>query len=154
MGWFTVQGWSERVWTKLARYTALPVLLTVLVGLAPQLRLYRSFVLEEMGQDYVRTARAKGLSEAQVMRRHVLRNVWLPVLTNIAVALPGLLVGSFLIEVFFSIPGIGREVLLAANRSDYPVIQAVTVYVAVLTMAANLLVDLLYTRADPRLSLK
>lgn len=154
LGWFPVQGWSDSVWTNLARYTVLPVLLTVLVGLAPQLRLYRSFVLEEMGQDYVRTARAKGLSEAQVMRRHVLRNVWLPVLTNIAVALPGLLVGSFLIEVFFSIPGIGREVLLAANRSDYPVIQAVTVYVAVLTMAVNLLVDLLYTRADPRLLLK
>ncbi|MFO0203734.1 MAG: ABC transporter permease subunit, partial [Alphaproteobacteria bacterium] len=70
------------------------------------------------------------------------------------VALPSLFVGSFLIEVFFSIPGLGREVLLAVSRSDYPVIQAITVYVAVLTLAANLLVDVLYTRADPRVVLK
>lgn len=154
LGWFPVQGWSGSLWTNLAHYAALPVLLTVLVGLAPQTRLYRSFFLEEMGQDYVRTARAKGLSEPQVMLRHVMRNVWMPILTNVAVALPGLLVGSFLIEVFFSIPGLGREALLAVNRSDYPVIQAITVYVAMLTMAANLLVDVLYTRADPRVVLR
>jgi peptide/nickel transport system permease protein len=126
----------------------------VFVGLAPQTRLYRSFFLEEMGQDYVRTARAKGLTQPQVMLRHVLRNAWLPILTNIAVALPSLFVGSFLIEVFFSIPGLGREVLLAVNRSDYPVIQAITVYVAVLTLVTNWLVDALYTRADPRVVLK
>ncbi|MFY7942518.1 MAG: ABC transporter permease, partial [Burkholderiaceae bacterium] len=149
-----VQGWTDSLWTNLAHYTALPVLLTVFVGLAPQTRLYRSFFLEEMGQDYVRTARAKGLTQPQVMLRHVLRNAWLPILTNIAVALPSLFVGSFLIEVFFSIPGLGREVLLAVSRSDYPVIQAITVYVAVLTLAANLLVDVLYTRADPRVVLK
>jgi len=107
-----------------------------------------------MQQDYVRTARAKGLSEPQVMLHHVLRNAWLPILTNIAVALPSLLVGSFLIEVFFSIPGLGREVLLAVSRSDYPVIQAITVYVALLTLAANALVDVLYTWADPRVVLK
>jgi peptide/nickel transport system permease protein len=153
-GWFPVQGWTDSLWTNLAHYTALPVLLTVFVGLAPQTRLYRSFFLEEMGQDYVRTARAKGLTRPQVMLRHVLRNAWLPILTNIAVALPSLFVGSFLIEVFFSIPGLGREVLLAVSRSDYPVIQAITVYVAVLTLAANLLVDVLYTRADPRVVLK
>jgi peptide/nickel transport system permease protein len=153
-GWFPVQGWSSSLWTNLTHYTALPVLLTVLVGLAPQTRLYRSFFLEELNQDYVRTARAKGLSEPQVMLRHVLRNAWLPILTNIAVALPSLFVGSFLIEVFFSIPGLGREVLLAVNRSDYPVIQAITVYVALLTLATNWLVDVLYTRADPRVVLK
>ncbi len=154
LGWFPVQGWSDSVWTNLTHYTVLPVLLTVLVGLAPQTRLYRSFFLEEMGQDYVRTARAKGLSEPQVMWRHVLRNAWMPILTNVAVSLPSLFVGSFLIEVFFSIPGLGREVLLAVNRSDYPVIQAATIYVALLTLAANVLVDVLYTRADPRVVLR
>ena len=74
-----------------------------------------------------------------MLLKHVLRNAMIPILTNIGLALPGIFVGSFLIEVFFSIPGLGREVLLAVNRSDYPVIQAVTVYLAVLTMVINLL---------------
>ena len=78
----------------------------------------------------------------------------IPILTNVAVALPGIFVGSFLIEVFFSIPGLGREVLLAVNRSDYPVIQAVTVYLAVITMVVNLLTDVLYKLVDPRVVLK
>ena len=107
-------------------YAPLPVLLAVMVGLAPQTRLYRSFLLDELGQDYVRTARAKGMTEGVVLFRHVLRNAMIPILTNIGLQLPGIFVGSFLIEVFFSIPGLGREVLLAVNRSDFPVIQAVT----------------------------
>jgi peptide/nickel transport system permease protein len=154
LGWFPVQGWSDSLWTNLTVYAPLPVLLAVLVGLAPQTRLYRSFFLDEIGQDYVRTARAKGMSERVVLLRHVLRNALIPILTQIGLALPGIFVGSFLIEVFFSIPGLGREVLLAVNRSDYPVIQAVTVYVALLTMAINLLTDLLYKWADPRVELK
>jgi peptide/nickel transport system permease protein len=124
------------------------------VGIAPQTRLYRSFLLDELGQDYVRTARAKGLSERVVLFKHVLRNAMIPILTNIGLALPGIFVGSFLIEVFFSIPGLGREVLLAVNRSDYPVIQAVTVYLAVLTMLINLGTDVLYKFADPRVVLR
>jgi peptide/nickel transport system permease protein len=102
----------------------------------------------------VRTARAKGMTEPVILLKHVLRNALIPILTNVAVALPGIFVGSFLIEVFFSIPGIGREVLLAVNRSDYPVIQAVTIYLAVLTMGINLLTDVLYKLVDPRVVLK
>ena len=154
LGWFPVQGWSDSFWTNLSVYTPLPVLLAVAVGLAPQTRLYRTFFLDEIGQDYVRTARAKGLTERSVLLKHVLRNAMIPILTNVALALPGIFVGSFLIEVFFSIPGLGREVLLAVNRSDYPVIQAVTVYVAVLTMFINLLTDLLYKLVDPRVVLR
>jgi len=154
LGWFAVQGWSDSVWTNLALYVPLPVLLAVLVGIAPQTRLYRSFFLDEIGADYVRTARAKGLGETTILLRHVLRNAMVPILTNIALALPGIFVGSFLIEVFFSIPGLGRETLLAVNRSDYPVIQAVTVYVAMLTMLINLATDLLYRLVDPRVVLK
>jgi peptide/nickel transport system permease protein len=154
LGWFPVQGWSDSLWTNLTVYAPLPVLLALLVGLAPQTRLYRSFFLDEIGQDYVRTARAKGLSEPAVLQRHVLRNAMIPILTNIGLTLPGIFVGSFLIEVFFSIPGLGREALLAVNRSDYPVIQALTIYVAVLTMAINLLTDLLYRWVDPRVVLK
>ena len=154
LGWFPVQGWSDSTLKNLVTYAPLPVLLAVAVGIAPQTRLYRSFLLDELGQDYVRTARAKGMTEGTVLFKHVLRNAMIPILTNIGLALPGIFVGSFLIEVFFSIPGLGREVLLAVNRSDYPVIQAVTVYVALLTMAVNLLTDLLYQWADPRVELK
>jgi peptide/nickel transport system permease protein len=154
LGWFPVQGWSDSLSTNLLVYTPLPVLLAVLVGLAPQTRLYRSFFLDELGQDYVRTARAKGMTEGVVLFRHVLRNAMIPILTNIGLQLPGIFVGSFLIEVFFSIPGLGREVLLAVNRSDYPVIQAVTVYLAVLTMFINLITDILFKVADPRVVLK
>ncbi|MEP7057074.1 MAG: ABC transporter permease [Caldimonas sp.] len=154
LGWFPVQGWSDSVVTNLTLYAPLPVLLAVLVGVAPQTRLYRTFFLDEVGQDYVRTARAKGLSEPRVLLTHVMRNAMIPILTNIAVALPGIFVGAFLIEVFFSIPGLGREVLLAVNRSDYPVIQAVTIYVAVITMVVNLATDVLYKLVDPRVVLK
>jgi peptide/nickel transport system permease protein len=154
LGWFPVQGWSDSLWTNLTVYAPLPVLLALLVSLAPQTRLYRSFFLDEIGQDYVRTARAKGLGEPEVMLRHVLRNAMIPILTHIGLSLPGIFVGSFLIEVFFSIPGLGREALLAVNRSDYPVIQALTIYVAVLTMTINLLTDLLYRWVDPRVVLK
>ncbi len=154
LGWFPVQGWSDSVWTNLLVYSPLPVLLAVMVGVAPQTRLYRSFFLDELGQDYVRTARAKGMTEGVVLFRHVLRNALIPILTNIGLLLPGIFVGSFLIEVFFSIPGIGREVLLAVNRSDFPVIQAVTIYLALLTMFINLLTDIAYKFADPRVVLK
>jgi peptide/nickel transport system permease protein len=149
-----VQGWSDSFWINLTTYTPLPVLLAVMVGLAPQTRLYRSFFLDELGHDYVRTARAKGLTERTVLFKHVLRNAMIPVLTNVGLALPGIFVGSFLIEVFFSIPGLGREVLMAVNRRDYPVIQAITVYLAAITMLINLLVDISFKLVDPRVTLK
>src|SRR3989441_10958231 len=133
LGWFPVQGWSDSVLTNLLTYVPLPLMLALMVGLAPQTRLYRSFFLDELGHDYVRTARAKGMTERTVLFKHVLRNAMIPILTNLGLALPGIFVGSFLIEVFFSIPGLGREVLLAVNRSDYPVLQALTVYLAALT---------------------
>jgi len=154
LGWFPVQGWSESFWRNLVTYAPLPIMLAVFVGLAPQLRLYRSFFLDEINQDYVRTARAKGVPEKKVMLKHVLRNAMIPILTNIGISLPGVFVGSFLLEVFFSIPGLGREIITAVNRSDFPVIKAVTVYLAVLTMVINLLVDVMYKYVDPRVSFK
>jgi peptide/nickel transport system permease protein len=154
LGWAPVQGWSNSTWTNLTVFAPLPVFLAVLVSLSPQTRLYRSFFLDEIGQDYVRTARAKGVSENTILFKHVLRNALIPILTNVATLLPGVFIGSFLIEVFFSIPGLGREVLLAVNRSDYPVIQAVSVYLAMLTMVINLMTDILYKLVDPRVILK
>jgi peptide/nickel transport system permease protein len=154
LGWFPVQGWSNSVWTNLSVYTPLPVLLAVIVSLGPHTRLYRSFFLDEINQDYVRTARSKGLSEEAVLFRHVLPNALIPILTNVATHLPSIFIGSFLIEVFFSIPGLGREVYTAVNRSDYPVIQAATIYLAALTMVINLLTDVLYQWVDPRVKIK
>jgi peptide/nickel transport system permease protein len=84
----------------------------------------------------------------------VLRNAMIPILTNVGLQLPGIFVGSFLIEVFFSIPGLGREVVTAVNRSDYPVIQAATVYLACITMLINLVVDIAFKFVDPRVVLK
>jgi peptide/nickel transport system permease protein len=153
-GWLPVQGWGSGLAQNLFFYGALPILVGVVVSLAPDIRLYRSFFLEEVGQDYVRTARAKGMSEPRVMWVHVLRNAAIPVVTNVMTQLPALLAGAFLIERFFSIPGIGREVILAVERSDFPVIKAVTVYVAIATMILNLLADLIYKAVDPRVELK
>ena len=154
LGWFPVQGWGNSFAENLFKFSLLPIIVGVIVSLAPDTRLYRTFLLDEINQDYVRTARAKGLSETRVMWVHVLRNAAIPIITNVMIQLPGLLAGAFLIERFFSIPGIGREVILAVERSDFPVIKAVTIYVAIATMIINLLADLMYKAVDPRVQLK
>jgi len=154
LGWFPVQGWGNNLAENLFRFSLLPIIVGVVVSLAPDTRLYRSFFLDEINQDYVRTARAKGMGEGRVMWVHVLRNASIPIITNVMIQLPGLLAGAFLIERFFSIPGIGREVILAVERSDFPVIKAITIYVAIATMVINLLADLLYKAVDPRVQLK
>src|SRR5256885_846815 len=154
LGWFPVQGWGSGFAENLFRFSLLPIIVGVIVSLAPDTRLYRTFFLDEINQDSVRTARAKGMSETRVMWVHVLRNASIPIITNVMIQLPGLLAGAFLIERFFSIPGVGREVILAVERSDFPVIKAVTVHVAIATMIINLIADLLYRVVDPRVQLK
>jgi peptide/nickel transport system permease protein len=154
LGWFPVQGWGDGFWHNLVVYASLPIIILLVVSIAPDLRLFRTFVLDEINQDYVRTARAKGVSENRIMWVHVLRNASIPIITHVMAQLPGLLIGAFLVERFFSIPGIGREVILAVERSDFPVIKAITVYVAVATMIVNLLTDLMYKAVDPRVQLK
>ena len=154
LGWFPVQGWSEDYWKNIAVFAPLPILLGLLVSIAPNTRLFRSFVIDEVDQDYVRTARAKGLSESRVMFVHVLRNALIPVITFVISHIPTLLLGAFLLERFFGIPGVGREIILAVERSDFPVIKAVTVYVAIATMVFNLIGDVLYSLTDPRVQLR
>ncbi|NDH58196.1 MAG: ABC transporter permease [Betaproteobacteria bacterium] len=149
-----VQGWGDTLSSNLLVYAPLPILLGLVVSIAPNTRLFRSFILDEIDQDYVRTARAKGMNEIRVMFIHVLRNALIPVITFVVSNLPGLLLGAFLLERFFGIPGVGREIILAVERSDFPVIKAVTVYVALATMIFNLIGDLLYRLADPRIQLK
>jgi peptide/nickel transport system permease protein len=153
LGLFPVQGWGEHFTENLLRYSTLPILIGLAVSIAPTLRLFRSFVLDEANQDYVRTARAKGLGERRIMWVHVLRNASIPIITHVMSNLPALLIGAFLLERFFGIPGIGREVILAVERSDFPVIKAITVYVAAATMIFNLLTDLMYQAVDPRVQL-
>jgi peptide/nickel transport system permease protein len=154
LGMFPVQGWGENFFENLYRYSTLPILIGLAVGIAPSLRLFRTFVLDEVNQDYVRTARAKGLTERRIVWVHVLRNAAIPIITYLMSNLPSLLIGSFLLERFFSIPGIGREVIRAVDSSDFPVIKAITVYVAVATILFNLLTDLIYRAVDPRVQLK
>ncbi len=151
LGWFPVKGWSDHLWRNLTTYAVLPILLGLMVSVAPSVRLYRTFILDEISQDYIRTARAKGLSERRILLVHVLRNAAIPIVTNVLMGLPALLTGAFLLERFFAIPGIGREIILAVERSDFPIIKAATVYVAMATLLANLLGDLLYRALDPRI---
>ncbi|WP_338844912.1 ABC transporter permease [Massilia sp. W12] len=153
-GLFPVQGWGDNFFENLFKFAALPILIGLAVSIAPNLRLFRTFILDEVNQDYVRTARAKGMSESRVMWVHVLRNASIPIITHVMSNLPALLIGAFLLERFFSIPGVGREILLAVERSDFPVIKAITVYVAAATMIFNLLTDLMYKAVDPRVQLK
>jgi peptide/nickel transport system permease protein len=154
LGWFPVLGWGDSFAKNLVTYLPLPVLLGVIVSLAPDLRFYRSCFVEEMNHDYVRTARAKGLSEPKIMLKHVMRNALIPVVTSIMMSLPYLLVGALLLETFFAIPGMGREVIMAVDKSDFPVIKAITIYIAILTMIFNLLADIVYKLIDPRVQLK
>ena len=154
LSWFPVQGWSDSFSVNLFKYALLPILIMLVVSIAPTLRLYRSFVLDEVNQDYVRTARAKGIGERHILGVHVLRNASIPIITDVMASLPALLIGAFLIERFFGIPGIGREVIIAVERSDFPVIKAITVYVALATMFFNLIADLIYKWVDPRVQLK
>ncbi|OHX10432.1 ABC transporter permease [Chromobacterium sphagni] len=155
LDWFPVMGWDDdSMVANLFVYLPLPLLLGLLVSLAPSVRFYRSFIVEELNHDYVRTARAKGLSESRVLFKHVLRNALIPVVTNITMSLPFLMLGSMLLERFFGIPGMGNELLNAVDKSDFPVIKAITITIAAAAMAFNLLADILYKWIDPRVQLK
>lgn len=152
--WFPVFGWSDNLWVNLTTYVPLPLILGIAVSLAPDVRFYRTCFLEEMNHDYVRTARAKGLSEPAVMIRHVMRNAMIPIVTQIMMYLPFMIMGALLLERFFGIPGMGREVLLSVERSDFPMIKAITIYIVIAIMVFNLLADIVYRLIDPRVQLK
>ena len=154
LNWFPVLGWSDSLWVNLTTYVPLPLILGLAVSLAPDVRFYRSCFLEEMNHDYVRTARAKGLSERAVMVRHVMRNAMIPIVTQLMMYLPFMIVGATLLERFFGIPGMGREVLLSVERSDFPMIKAITIYIVIAIMIFNLLADIVYKMIDPRVQLK
>jgi peptide/nickel transport system permease protein len=134
------------------RHLVLPSVTVGLVTAAILTRFIRSSVLEAMSEDYVRTAEGKGLSPRRVVTRHVLRNALIPVVTVTAVQLASLLGGVIVIEVLFSWPGLGQLTFDAVRARDYPVLQGAVLLVAALFLLTNLLVDLLYAKLDPRIS--
>lgn len=134
-------------------YLGLPWIILLLISMGPDIRLYRTLFLDEANADYVRTARSKGATEGRVLLRHVLPNAWIPIITNNVTGIPFLILGSFLMERFFSIPGIGSLTIDALSRGDLPILKAVTVLGAIALVLFNLLSDLLYAWADPRVRL-
>jgi peptide/nickel transport system permease protein len=136
------------------QYLVLPVLIGVAAGVGGGLRFYRTVMLDEMYQDYVRTAHAKGVSPPRVLFHHVLRNALIPILTNVIVALPFLYTGALLLESFFGIPGLGRLLVTSISNGDEDIIFAETFIGAVLFVLANTATDIAYTWADPRIRLK
>jgi peptide/nickel transport system permease protein len=135
------------------RFLALPVLLSLLARLGGEARLYRAMFLEEIGKDYVRTARAKGLAEHVVLFRHVLRNALIPILTSAGAYLPYVFLGSLVFESFFGIPGIGAFVIEAIGGQDFAIVRTMVFLGAALYIASYVLIDIAYTWVDPRVRL-
>lgn len=150
--WFPISGFdadSSVIW----RFLALPVLVGVVSGFGSDTRFYRAIFVEEMGRDYVRTARAKGAGDARVMVGHVLRNALIPILTNIVVAIPFLFTGSLLLESFFGIPGLGAMTVEAIQGNDFSTLRTMVYLGALLFILGQILTDLSYALADPRVRL-
>ena len=136
------------------KFIVLPVLVGLVGGIGSSTRWYRTIFLEEMGKDYVRTARAKGLSEQVVLYRHVLRNGLIPILTGIVVILPLLFMGSLITESFFSIPGLGSYTIDAISSQDFAIVRSMVFLGSVLYIIGLLLTDISYTLVDPRVRLQ
>ncbi len=153
MGWFEISGF-EFGFPDFVPFVALPAIIFILLSLGPDVRFFRTVILDEIYQDYVRTARAKGLGEIPILLKHVLRNALIPIITYVVIQIPTLILGALLLENFFSIPGLGGITLNALNSSDFPVIKAMAILSSVLYIILSLLTDVLYTIADPRVKLK
>ncbi len=135
------------------KFLALPVGLSLIARLGGEARLYRAMFLEEISKDYVRTARAKGLSEAAVMFRHVLRNALIPIVTSAGAYLPYVFLGSLVFESFFGLPGLGAYVIEAIGKQDFAVVRTMVFVGSLLYIATYALIDIAYTWVDPRVRL-
>jgi peptide/nickel transport system permease protein len=147
---FEYLGFFGQIWDVI-HHLILPVFVSAFGGLAGFSRYMRSNMLEVIRQDYILTARAKGLPESQVIYRHALRNALLPVITILGLSVPGLIGGSVIFETIFAIPGMGKLFYDGVMMRDYPLIMGILVIGAVLTLIGNLLADLGYAMADPRI---
>ncbi len=160
LGWLPISGLRSPSWEYLAfwrqqwdfvAHLILPILVATFGGLAGFSRYMRQSMLEVVRQDYIQSARAKGLSEGVVIGKHALRNALLPIVTVLGLSLPGLIGGSVIVESIFAIPGMGQLMVQAVFERDYPVIMGNLVIVAIITLIANLIADLTYSLVDPRI---
>ncbi len=159
LGWFKLLGWGGPLdWSEVFQASAydwrkvvIPVIAVSTLPAAYIARVTRASVLEVLGQDYIRTARAKGLAERRVVLGHAIKNAMIPVLTLLGPTFAVLVSGSFIVETMFSIPGLGRESITAITRRDYGMIMGTTIFFAFLVSVANLVVDLTYAAVDPRI---
>lgn len=149
--WVPISGY-ESGWGGV-KFIILPVMIGVFAGIGSGVRWYRSIFLEQINQDYVRTARAKGLSELRVLFGHVLRNGMLPILTGVVVVIPTLFMGSLIMESFFGIPGLGSYTIDAINSQDFAIVKAMVFLGSVLYIVGLILTDISYTMFDPRVKL-
>ncbi len=147
-----ISGYDEGI--NAVKFLVLPVLVALVGGIGSGTRWYRSIFLEEIGKDYVRTARAKGLAELTVLFRHVLRNALVPILTGVVVVIPLLFMGSLVTESFFSIPGLGSYTIDAINSQDFGIVRAMVFLGSVLYIVGLILTDISYTWVDPRVRLR
>jgi len=125
-----------------------------MAGVAAEIRLFRTFVLDEIAQDYVRTARAKGVPESSVLLRHVLKNAMVPIVTNTVATIPGLILGGLLLENFFGIPGLGSYLVDAIGANDFAVVRAMVFLGTVLTIVGLIATDIAYALVDPRVRME
>ncbi len=150
---FPISGYSSSFIDRW-QYLMLPAIIYILLSLAPQIRFYRTAVLDEMYQDYVRTAKSKGLGTFPVMFKHVLKNAMIPIITDVVISIPFLILGALLLESYFSIPGLGDTIVRAIQNGDRPVLMAMTIFGTFTFIIFNLISDVLYALVDPRVQLK
>src|SRR5262249_48556879 len=136
------------------KFVILPVIIGVLSSFGGSVRLYRTFLLDEINQDYVRTARAKGVPERLVLLRHVLKNALIPFITSTVAVIPGLIMANLIIENFFGIPGLGSFLVDGINSQDFAVVRAMVFLGTVLYIVGLILTDIAYAVADPRVRLE
>jgi len=146
-----ISGYDEGI--DAIKFVLLPVLVAVIGGLGAGARWYRTLFLEELHKDYVRTARAKGLSETRILFRHVLKNAMLPILTGIVVIIPSLFMGSLVLESFFGVPGLGNYIIDAIAQQDFAIVRAMVFLGSILYIIGLVLTDISYTLVDPRVRL-
>jgi peptide/nickel transport system permease protein len=150
--WFPISGYQPGLdaW----KFMVMPVLVSLIGGIGDSSRFYRALFIEEIGKDYVRTARAKGLSDLRVLFRHVLGNAMIPILTGVVVVIPRLFMGSLIIESFFGIPGLGSYTIDAIQAQDFAIVRSMVFLGSLLYIVGLVLTDISYTWADPRVRLE
>jgi peptide/nickel transport system permease protein len=151
--WFPLSGFDLRP-ALVARFLAIPWLVGIASGIGTDVRFYRTVFLEETGRDYVRTARAKGCGDARIMRRHVLRNAMIPILTQVVVSIPFLFTGAILLESFFGIPGLGSMTVDAIHANDFATLRVMVYIGALAFVVGQIATDVSYTLVDPRVRLE